>query len=245
MVRPAAEPAVADRRLATRVAAASRALAVAGLFDMNGHLSIRSGDLMHIQDRVASRISVRPEDIAVVRIADGGVLEGSPPSEAPLHLAVYRARPDAGSVAHFHPLHATAFAVAERPLVTAFNAGAVFGESVPVYDEPDLVRDDVAGRAFAAVLGSGRAALLRGHGALVVGEDVASCVALALYLEESARRLAAAAALGKPRPFTKDEVVRVGASLRDPEVVRKAWLDAIERARLAGVLEGLDRSLLD
>ncbi len=183
--------------------------------------------------------------MAVVRIADGAVLEGSPPSETPLHLGVYRARSDAGSVAHFHPLYATAFAVAGRPLVTAFAAGAVFGESVPVYDEPELVRNDVQGRAFALVLGQRRAALLRGHGALVLGDDVPSCVTLALYLEESARRLAAAAALGTPRAFTKDEVTRVAAQLWDPRVVRKTWLDAVERAAVAGRLEGLERSLLD
>jgi ribulose-5-phosphate 4-epimerase/fuculose-1-phosphate aldolase len=169
--------------LAREIARATRALAVAGLFDMHGHISVRDSDLAYINSRRASRISVRREEIAVVRIADGKVLAGEPPSETPLHLAVYRAREDAGSVAHFHPLYATAFAVAGRPLVTAFNAGAIFGEQVPVFDDPDLIQQDDQGRRMAEALGGRRAVLLRGHGVAVCAEDIPSCVTASLYLE--------------------------------------------------------------
>lgn len=223
-----------------QIALASRALAAAGLFDMHGHVSVREGDAVWIQSRQRSRATVRPEDVARVRVADGAKLSGDPPSETPLHLGAYRARADVMSVAHFHPLAATAFAVAGRPLVAAFNAGAPFGQVVPVYDDPDLVRDDAQGRAAAAVLGTARAALLCGHGVLVVGADIKECLAASLFLEESARRLAFTYGLGQPRPFTADEIARVTASLWQPSVVAKTWDDAIERARLAGFLSGLD-----
>lgn len=227
-------------RAATLVAAASRALAVAGLFDMHGHISVREGELAYLNSHSASRIAIRPDDVAVVRIADGAQIVKSPPSELPIHLEIYRARADVGAVAHFHALYATALAVAGKPLVAAFNAGAVFGREVPVYDDPALVREGAQGRRLARVLGGGSAALLRGHGAVVVADDLKACVAMSLELEESARRLWLAYAIGEPRPFSDEEIDHVAGALGDPRVIRKIWIDALERARLAGALADID-----
>jgi len=223
------------------VTQACRAMAVAGLFDMHGHISVRDGDVMYINDRRSSRAALRTDQVAVVRIADGEALHGEPPSETALHLACYRARRDVGSAAHFHPLFATAFATAGRPLVCAYNAGAVFGHEVPVFDDPDLVRRDDQGREVAKVLRDRRAALLRGHGVIVVGEDVPTCVTASLFLEESAKRLAHTIAIGKPKAYSHDEIARVRASIWQPFVIEKTWTDALERARLAGALEDLPR----
>lgn len=227
-------------RTPTLVAAASRALAVAGIFDMHGHVSVRAGDVAYVNSHSASRIAIRPDQVAVVRLADGGAVEGTPPSELPIHTELYRARPDVGAIAHFHAYYATALAVAGKPIVAAFNAGAPFGREVPVYDHPELVRDAAAGRQLATVVGQGRAAVLRGHGAVVVADDLETCVALALQLEESAHRLWLAYAVGEPRAFTAGEIDRVGAGVSEPRVVRKIWIDALERARIAGVLGDIE-----
>ena len=225
----------------TLVATAARVLAVAGLFDMHGHISVRDGDTVYINDRASSRMTTRPDQVAVVRLSDGKAIgDREPPSETPLHLAIYRARRDAGSVAHFHARAATAFAVAGRPLIVASNAGAWFGGTVPVYDDPELVRTDALGQAVARVLGAARAVLLRGHGAVVMGEDIPDCVTAAIFLEESAERLRLAATLGEPREYTADEIARVRAGLAQRSVTTKAWNDAIERARVAGRLDDLD-----
>ena len=221
------------------VALACRVLAAAGLFDMHGHISLRDGDVAYINGRRTSRIAVTGAEVAVVKVADGEVVSGEAPSETALHLGCYRARSEIKSVAHFHPLAATAFATVGKPLITAFNAGAPFGKSVPVYDDPDLVRTDDQGRAMAADLGKHRAVLLRGHGVAVVADDIPSCVTLSLYLEESAKRLAHAMTIGEPKPYTDDEIKRVAASLWQPFVIEKTWIDAQERARRAGALEGL------
>jgi ribulose-5-phosphate 4-epimerase/fuculose-1-phosphate aldolase len=225
-----------NRRL---VALACRVMAVAGLFDMHGHISLRDGDVAYINGRRTSRISVTPDEVAVVTVADGSVVSGEPPAETPLHLGCYRARPEIRSAAHFHPLAATAFATVGKPLITAFNAGAPFGRVVPVYDDPDLVRNDRQGNAMAADLGAHRAVLLRGHGVAIVADDVPSCVTLSLYLEENAKRLAYALTIGEPKPYTDDEIARVAESLWQPFVIEKTWIDAQERARRAGALEDL------
>jgi L-ribulose-5-phosphate 4-epimerase len=208
---------------------------------MHGHISVRDGDTVYINDRGSSRITTRPDQIAIVRLSDGGLIgDREPPSETPLHLAIYRARRDAGSVAHFHPRAATAFAVAGRRLIVASNAGAWFGGTVPVYADPELVRTDALAQAVASDLGAARAVLLRGHGAVVLGEDVPDCVTTALFLEESAERLMLAASLGEPREYTADEIARVRAGLVQRSVSVKTWNDALERARVAGRLDDLD-----
>ncbi|RME25805.1 MAG: class II aldolase/adducin family protein, partial [Deltaproteobacteria bacterium] len=56
----------------------------------------------------------------------GRPLEGSnPTSELPLHLEVYRRRPDVGAVVHAHPPCATAFAAARMDLESCFLPEAV------------------------------------------------------------------------------------------------------------------------
>ena len=231
---------VTAARTTLLVATATRALAVANIFDMHGHISVREGDVAHVNGHSASRIAVRPDEVAMVRIADGEVLAGTPPSELPIHLAIYRTRPDVGAVVHFHALYATALSVAGKPLVAAFNAGAPFGREVPVFDDPRLVRDESQGRKLAAVLGRGTAALMRGHGAVVAAAGLVGAVARALQLEESAHRLWLTYAIGEPRRFSDEELASLGVQLGEPRVARKIWIDAIERARRAGVLDGLD-----
>jgi ribulose-5-phosphate 4-epimerase/fuculose-1-phosphate aldolase len=230
----------APSRSADYVVIATRALAVAGIFDMHGHISVRDGGVFRINSHSASRIAVRREQVATVRIDDGVVLEGDPPSEHPIHIAIYRARADVGAVVHFHALYATSLAVAGKALLAAFNAGAPFGREVPVFDDPRLVRDEPRAGRLAAVLGRGRAAVLRGHGAVVAADDVMGAVALALELEESAHRLWLTYAIGEPKLFSEEELSTVASQLGEPRVVTKIWMDAIERARRAGALGGID-----
>jgi ribulose-5-phosphate 4-epimerase/fuculose-1-phosphate aldolase len=236
---PVNPPDRADPRFV--VATATRVLAVAGLFDMHGHISIRDGDVIYICDRGASRLTVRPDEIASVRVPDGKSLSAAtPPSETALHLAAYRAKPGARSAAHFHPLYATAFAVAGKPLDVASNAGAFFGGTIPVHDNPELIRTDELGAPVAKDMGASGAVLLRGHGALVVGGDVQECVTAALYLEESAQRNHLAEQLGGIKTYTNDEIRRVREMLASRFVIEKTWLYALEKARAAGALADLD-----
>jgi len=45
--------------------------------------------------------------------------------------------------------------------------------------------------------------------------------------------------IGDPKPYTEDEIARVAESLWQPFVIEKTWIDAQERARRAGALDGL------
>jgi len=218
---------------------AIRLLTAESIMDFNGHLSYRLPGTIQalINSRRASRAGLRVEDIVTIDL-DGRVIAGEePPSESPIHTQIYRARPDVFSVAHIHPQYATVFSIAGKPLVPVFTLGCMFPrEGIPVYADPDLIRTRDQGDALAKSLGDARAALMRGHGAVVVAEDVVSCFNLCVWLEENAKKQLWASQLGTPHVFSEDELNRVRASMWQPSVIRKTWDFYVAKGRASGIL---------
>ncbi len=226
--------------LESKVATAVRMLTAEGLMDFNGHLSVRAGDNGHIliNPRHVSRTVVQASDIVKVDLR-GKLIEGSfePPSETPIHTAVYRQRADAVSVAHIHPMIATAFSIAQVPIVPVFTLGCLFGEGIPIFDKPDLIRNDELGDELAESLGAARAALMYGHGAVVVGESVEATFTACIWFEENAKKLLTARQLnGNVRAFSAEETARVKYDLWRPETIRKTWDYYVDKGKRAGIL---------
>lgn len=117
-----------------------------------------------------------------------------------------------------------------------FQLGAIFpAEGLPVYDDPDLITTDADADAVARVLGAGRAVLMRGHGAVVVAEDVETCFTTAIWLEENAKKQLWASVLGTPRPFSPEVVERVRASLWQRQILLKTWDHYVAKGRREGI----------
>jgi L-fuculose-phosphate aldolase len=226
--------------LKSTLARAIRLLTAEGLIDMNGHMSARPPGTDHvlINARQVGRSALRPQDIVTVDLRGRPLPgEGDPPAEVPIHTRIYAARPDVHCVAHLHPQFATVFTIAGRPLVPVFQLGAVFPtKGLPVYDDPDLIRSDAQADAVARALGSGRAVLLRGHGAVVVGDDVETCFTTSIWLEENAKKQLWASLLGTPRVFTDEMVTRVRASLWDRAILLKTWDHYVAKGEREGIL---------
>jgi L-ribulose-5-phosphate 4-epimerase len=62
--------------------------------------------------------NMKPENMVVVSLADGKVVEGNmkPSSDTPAHLVLYRSFVEIGGVVHTHSLYATAWAQAKKTL---------------------------------------------------------------------------------------------------------------------------------
>jgi HCOMODA/2-hydroxy-3-carboxy-muconic semialdehyde decarboxylase len=78
-----------------------------------------------------------------------------------------------------------------RPL---FHMAAFVGQGLPNFEIRDaqkgtdlLVKTPYLGQALAKTLGGAPAALMRGHGSVTVGENLARAVGRSVYLEMSAR----------------------------------------------------------
>ena len=152
----------------------------------DGNVSLRLGeDQILVTPSGVGKGRLRPEMLVKCTLS-GEVLEGDrhPSSETPMHLMVYRERPDVRAVVHAHPPMATAFAVCRRPLGELPVAPFALPSTREV---PDSVRPFV--RDHSAVL-------LANHGALAWGPDLWSAFDRMETVEQTARIYANVQLLG-------------------------------------------------
>ena len=220
---PPASAGPVDSALIDDLVAANRILADQGVVDGYGHVSVR-----HPADpqRYLMSRSIAPELVTA-----GDVMEYDLDSTAVdargrtsylerfIHGEIYRARPDVKAVVHNHSPSVIPFGVTGVPLRPLYHMSAFLWEGVPVFDirgaaggpSDMLVRTPALGRALAGTLGSRTAALMRGHGAVVVGPSLPQAVFRSVYLELNARLQAQAMALGGPVTYLDPEEAKQAA----------------------------------
>src|SRR5262245_52198180 len=89
-----------------------------GYIEGFGHLSFRQpGSARFLLTRHSLGLQATADDFIVMDL-DGRKLDGKgdPPGEYPIHVEILRARPDVGSVIHYHGLYSTAFTTSEHVL---------------------------------------------------------------------------------------------------------------------------------
>lgn len=208
-----------------RVATACRVIALEGYVDLTlGHVSAREpGDrTVWIKRKGVALDEVEPSDVISLDIEDPSALESADYHlESVMHTEVYRARPDVGAVIHGHPIYGTALAATEGQLELLTHDAVLFADGIGDYDDgPALITNRDQGRRVAMALGSRRAALLRNHGVVIVGEDVRWAVLAAVTLERAIRFQSIASTLGRPRPISQ-----AGAEHLGPQKYQDAFLD--------------------
>ena len=120
--------------------------------------------------------------------ADGQPLDGVRlHDEMPIHTEIYRARPDVGAVVHTHAAASVALSQLRADWPVTSQDAVPFWNRVAFFEHADLITSADQGRELAARLGSARAALLRAHGLVTVGADVAEATVNAVLLERAAR----------------------------------------------------------
>ena len=182
-----------------------------------GNISVRAGDLVAITPSGISYAEMRPDDICLVAL-DGVERPGgaggqeTPSSETPMHLAIYAAT-SAAAVVHTHSPEVIALS-ATRPELPAIHY-AITGLGGPVRVAP-YVRFGSAGLAAAAVeaLDGRGAVILRNHGAVSYGRDLAQAYDRALLLEWLARTYRLALSYGEPATLSPAELNEVTAESR-------------------------------
>lgn len=201
---------------------ALKMLVRAGIVDWNGHASLRQADAFTVNSAASNRAAPGPDDFSTVSL-DGDPLDGPrPPNEAHLHAAIYRARPDVHAVVHGHPKHLGALTSVGHAILPVTPQAALLGD-VPTHPHAHSISTRARGEAVAALLGPGRAVLLRSHGLVAVGPDLPTACALALYAEEAAERIILSAALGGAKPLPPEEIEEYARTLDTPALMQKAW----------------------
>lgn len=199
-------PSPAVEALRARVATACRLIALEGYTDLTlGHVSARlPGErTIWIKRKGPALDEVEPDDVLPLDLDDPAALpRAGYHLESVMHVEVYRARPDVGSVIHGHPWYGTALGATDGQLRLLTHDAVLFTDGLGIYDDgPALVTETGQAVRVAEALGSRRAALLRNHGVVVAGEDVRWAVLTAITLERAIRFQSIAATLGAPHPI--------------------------------------------
>jgi HCOMODA/2-hydroxy-3-carboxy-muconic semialdehyde decarboxylase len=214
------------REAAAEVARTARVLSRLGFLHAFGHVSARDGDQVLITPTRPPLAVCEGGD--VLRLAPAGQVVGEGrnrlPLEAPLHLAVYERRPDAGAICRVHPPAASVCVSLDGPPPLAHGFGG-FAEPLALWPGLDLVTTAEMAREVAACLGAAPALLLRGNGALTVGADLAEAAAIAWGLEERCR-VALAGGPGRLRPVSADELAARSRWYPNEKARTWAWMAA-------------------
>jgi ribulose-5-phosphate 4-epimerase/fuculose-1-phosphate aldolase len=193
--------------LAQKLNKAWRFLYGRGFIDGFGHISARAENPNQILVAPHSlRDDSQPEDFVSVDL-DGNLLDADDvklPAELPIHLGIYRARPEVNSVAHLHSPYATSFTMTDQPLGISYFLAAVFRSGIPTHPDSRLILDTERADALAKSLGPHRAVLMKAHGIAVAGADVEEMLSWAFLLEENAKRTWISASVGEVE-FLDDE----------------------------------------
>jgi ribulose-5-phosphate 4-epimerase/fuculose-1-phosphate aldolase len=203
---------------------AIRMLERAGYIDHNGHCSARRDqNSFYINSGASVRGALTVNDIVTVDL-DGNLVDGSarPPLEFHIHSEVYRARPDVNAVMHTHPQWSTFLTMVGATFKAVYAQGVLLGD-IPLMDSPLSVNTKAMGETLAATLGRGPAALLKAHGAVIVGANIVECFALAAYVEENAYRQYMAMQIGDPYVFSEAEQQACREKLWSPSLFQKTW----------------------
>jgi len=177
----------------------------------DGNISARLDDRRLITTPKSVSKGFMTPDMMVVVDYDGRKISGErdPSTELPMHLEIYRNRPDVGGVVHAHPPLATGFAVAGIPLTRAVLAEVITTlGSIPIaeYGTPSTSELPDAVRKY---IKAHDGMLLANHGAVTCGSDVMSAYYKMETIEHFAKISLVARLLGRENLISREEVERL------------------------------------
>ncbi len=213
--------------LRQKLASACHILAKEGHSDgVLGHLSARIGpDRFLMKPRGFGLEEVSAEDMLIMDIECQKIVgKHKPHNEVPIHSEIYRARPDVQCVIHTHPFYSIAFSATGEEIKPISHEGCLFWPGVAHFTEmTDLIVTKEQGRLLAQCLGNRRAALMRAHGIVVVGQSIEEATYSAICLEKAAQ-MQLMVMHGRQYFYTSDEEAPVKQKrIFSPHIIDEQW----------------------
>jgi len=231
------------KQLLLDLVASNRILASHGVIDAYGHVSLRSPEN---PNRYFLARSLAPEKVQLDDILEYD-LDSNPIDpqgrdsvfERFIHGEIFKARPDVMAVVHNHSPSVVPFSVTGVPMRAIFHMAAFVGDGLPNFEIRDvrkgtdlLIRDNVLGAALARKLDRRPAALMRGHGAVVVGESLPRAVGRSVYLEMSAKMQMQALLMSDKITYLDAAEVEASMPVQDYKRAWPLWREkALEQAQ--------------
>jgi ribulose-5-phosphate 4-epimerase/fuculose-1-phosphate aldolase len=200
-----------DAALREDLATATRVLARYEMVGMFGHVSVMTDDperYLICPGAGTRKDRCRASD--VIELDLDAEFEFGLPLELYMHSEAHRAKPDTiRSLIHVHsPALTSLSAIDEIPTELLMIHASFWPESMPVWEEDELVRDRGRAEKMVELLGDEALLLLRWHGAVIVGSTLKEALFRAVLAETHAKQLLAALSHGRPLKPVPDEVSR-------------------------------------
>lgn len=179
----------------------------------SGDMSIRDVEsgLIYIYPRphegfeITNWADLKPEDIVVVD-SDGNLMEDNgylATVELPMHIAIYKARPDCHVILHSHPLWSSIFAAAGKDVPCCLAEQALYLGGGTKCTPYALVGSKQLGDYIVEALGQDkRTAMIRNHGSVIIGNSFTEVFELSRYLEHAAQVAVLGELLGGVETFS-------------------------------------------
>lgn len=180
---------------------------------ISGHISVRDPefeDRFWINPLGVHFGMIRASDMICVNLAGetvGGNTDGSINAAGfQIHSAVHKARSDVHAICHTHSVHGRAWSAFAKPLEMINQDVCYFYNAHSVYTSyGGIANESDEGARIAASLGDGKAAILKNHGLLTVGQTVDEAAFLFCLMERSCKVQLMADAAGHEKHIVSDE----------------------------------------
>ncbi|MBU6454477.1 MAG: class II aldolase/adducin family protein [Cyanobacteria bacterium REEB67] len=180
-----------------------------------GNFSVRlDAETLLTTPRGVCKGSLTVSDLVVTNLdghltANGQMTSRLPSTELPMHLAVYRLRPDVRAVVHAHPTTAVAFTVAGKSLTRCLLPEAILAlGNIPVAPYATPSTQEVPDSIEACVR-ENNVVMLDHHGALCYADTIWDAFYLLETLEHHAKTFLIAELLGGAKPLQKGAVEKL------------------------------------
>lgn len=134
-----------------------------------------------------------------------------------IHSSIHAARPDVVAAAHAHSLYGKSWSTLGRLLDPLTQDVCAFYEDHVVFDDyTGIVEETSEGERIARALGSKKAAILRNHGLLTVGQCVDEAVWWFITMDRSCQTQLLAEAAGQPHKIPHEVAKHTFTALGSP-----------------------------
>ncbi|MBP7830760.1 MAG: class II aldolase/adducin family protein [Kiritimatiellae bacterium] len=186
----------------------ARKIAAAGLTaGAGGNISAREGRLVWVKPSGLAMAELKGTDLCAVDLASGRQVEGQlrPTSELPMHLAIYRARPDVQAIFHTHSPFASGVISSTEDIRPMF--AEVINDLGGVALVPYIMTStQELADAVAAAAKDHDTIFMANHGVVALGKTLRQAFFRCEVAEDAAKALVAARLAGKPAFLTDAQV---------------------------------------
>ena len=221
---------------------ANRILAMEGVVDAYGHVSIRNPenpDSFFIS-RALAPAYVSEDDIMECAVHGGAVFPNytamKPYGERIIHASVYARRSDINAIVHAHPAALIPFTACDVPFNIVFHSSSMFYDGIPMYEISEQSGLHIStieeAEKMAQSMEDKHGLFIRNHGVVVGFGMLPQVVMASVYLSQAAEILQKTLAMGgKPQSVSYNEAKKSTDFLFGEIGLARSWEYWVRRTK--------------